>query len=604
MWHGENLSYSIESFSARLNVLRFAIYFVIGIILFRIISLQIISGDRYRKISDENRIVIYPQPASRGKIFDRNNEIIVDNKPSFVVLFSRQTLSDEEVKNVITKVSSFLSLPVDTLLEKVKMTSGRNFTLVKIAENISKNQALRLAEKMPQLPGVVVRVEPVRVYKWNNISSHLTGYVREVSLDELDRLPKIKSGDVIGKNGIEKQYDEILRGINGGSQVEVNARGIQKRIIETVESVDGDSLVLTIDKKVQDALSRNLEGHVGIAIAIDPNNGDVLGLASYPNYNPNLFISKIPNWQLSYYLESKQRPLWDRTIQGQYPPGSIYKIVTAVAGLESGEITPETVINCKGFIELGKYKQKFRCWAREGHGDISLVSALAHSCDVFFYDVGLKLGPTILDEWAKKFGFGEKTDIDLPFEEKGLIPDKVWKKERLHQDWYDGDTVNMSVGQGYIWTTPIQVAQFMSAVANEGTVFKPNILKKIIDTNGNVKFESFPEIKWKVNVSPSTFNIIKKGLAGVAQYGTAKGVHIPGLSVGGKTGTAQNPQGADHAWFVCFAPLENPKIALVVMVEHGGSGGEVAAPLAGKMLAEIFNKHVKTETSKEVIIAN
>lgn len=598
MWQGENLGYSAESFSGRLNVLQFGIFFLLGIISFRIISFQVIKGEKYRKISEENRIVIYPQPSTRGKIFDKNMGVVVDNKPSFVVLFSRQTMEDEEVKNVITKVARLLQRNDEfahTLLSKTKTIPGKNFSLLKIAENISKYQAMRLAEKIPQLPGVVVRIEPVRVYKWGTSASHITGYVREASLGELSENTVLKAGDVIGKNGIEKQYDEILRGIDGGSQVEVNSRGIQKRILETVEPVDGDSIVLTIDKKIQTALSNNMQGHTGVAIAIDPNTGGLLGLASYPEYNPNVFISGLNYWSVPYLLKSKEKPLWNRALQGQYPPGSVYKMVTAFAGLASGAITPQTVINCKGFIELGKYKQRFRCWAREGHGDMRLSDAIAHSCDVYFYEVGLKLGPTKLNDWAEKFGFGIKTDIDLPSEEKGLTPDKSWKKAKLHQDWYDGDTVNMSVGQGYIWTTPIQIAQFTSAIANGGIVFTPHILKKIIDAQGNVKFENVPKIKRKLDITAENFSAVKKGMMEAVRYGTGKNAKVVGLSVSGKTGTAQNPQGGDHAWFVCFAPSFKPKIALVVMVEHGGGGGEVAAPIAKKMLEEIFDKKSKPQ---------
>ena len=596
MWQGESLGYSVESFLGRLNVLRFGIFFLLGIISCRIILLQVIKGGQYRKISEENRIVIYPQPSTRGKIFDKNMNVVIDNKPSFAVLFSRQTMEDEEVKNVITKVARLLQRNdqfVHTLIEKTKTIPGKNFSLIKIAENISKYQAMRLAEKIPQLPGVVVRIEPVRVYKWGTSASHITGYVREASLDELSEIPNLKAGDVIGKNGIEKQYDEILRGMDGGSQVEVNARGIQKRVLETVEPIDGDSIVLTIDKKIQTALSNNMQGHIGVAVAIDPNTGGVLGMVSSPWYDPNIFISGLQRWQLQYLLMSDKKPLWNRALQGQYPPASVYKMVTAFAGLESGVITPQTVINCKGFIELGKYKQRFRCWAREGHGDMRLSDAIAHSCDVYFYETGLKLGPTKLNDWAKKFGFGEKTDIDLPSEEKGLIPDRTWKKAKLQQDWYDGDTVNMSIGQGYIWTTPLQVAQFTSAIANDGIIFQPHILKKIIDAQGNVKFENVPKIKRKLAFAKDYCAAVKKGMMDTVRYGTGKNAKVVGLSVSGKTGTAQNPQGADHAWFVCFAPSEKPKITLVVMVEHGGGGGDVAAPIAGKILAEIFDKNTE-----------
>jgi len=603
MWHGENLSHTVESFSARLNFLRFIIFIFIGLITFRIITLQIIKGDQYRKLSEENRIVIYPQPASRGIIYDKNLDVIVNNKPSFTVLFSRQTLTDTEVRDVITKVSKFLSIPAESFLERIKTISGKNFTLVKIAENISKNQAMRIAEKIPQLPGIVVRIEPVRVYKWGNIAAHITGYVREISLDELTRFSNMKSGDMIGKDGVEKEYDEVLRGIDGGSQVEVNARGIQKRILETVDAIDGNSIVLTIDKKVQNALAKNMQGRTGVAIAIDPNTGGVLGLYSSPSYDPNVFISKMQKWQINSFLESSRKPLLNRAMQCQYPPGSVYKMVTAFAGLEDGAVTAQTVVNCEGFIELGRYKQKFRCWARDGHGEFNIIGAMANSCDIFFYDVGLKLGPTKLNEWAEKFGFGKKTGIDLPSEEKGLIPDRAWKKNKLNQDWYDGDTVNMSIGQGYIWTTPMQIAQYVVAVANNGILFKPFVIKKIINIKGETVFENIPQIKDKLNIDITNYNIVKKGMIDAVSYGTGKNSRVYGLSIAGKTGTAQNPQGDNHAWFVCFAPSERPKVALVVFVEHGGSGSAVAAPIGGKILAEIFDKHAEILNIKEEIEA-
>ncbi|MEW6557637.1 MAG: penicillin-binding protein 2 [Elusimicrobiota bacterium] len=600
MWHGENLSHSIESFFERLNILQVLIFFFIGLVFLRVGFLQIIEGNKYRKISDENRIVIYSQPATRGKILDRNLDVIVDNKPAFTTLFSRQTLSDEEVQNVIQKVSQYLALPADDILKKIKTIPG-NFSLIKIVQNIPKYQALKLAEKIPQLPGIVVMVEPIRIYRWGSVASHITGYIQEATQDELNAYPNLKPGDFIGRDGVEKQYDEIIRGSDGGSQVEVNARGIQKRILETVEPTDGNSIVLTIDKKVQNALSKNMDEFNGVAVAIHINTGEILGLCSSPDYNPNLFISGVKSWQLPYLLESRGgregrsgsggmggKPLWNRALQGQYPPGSVYKMVTALAGLETGVITPQTIINCKGFIELGKYKQKFRCWAREGHGNMRLTTAIAESCDVFFYETALKLGPARLNEFAKKFGFGKKTEIDMPSEAKGLVPDRSWKKTRLHQDWYDGDTVNISVGQGYIWTTPIQIAAFIATIANEGTLFKPYILKKIIAPQGNVIFENKPQISQKLDINPVNFKLVKRGMLEAVQYGTGKNAKAVGLAVAGKTGTAQNPQGLDHAWFACFAPYQKPEIALVVMIEHGGGGGEVAAPVARKMLEEIF----------------
>ena len=588
MWYGDKLSYSIESFFARLSLLKYFIYFFIGLIFLRLVFLQVIKGDQYRKRADDNRVVVYPQPATRGKIYDKNLDVIVDNKPSFVVLFSRQMLADSEVNNIIKQVSGMLAIPSEKLFEKLASAEVKNFTLIKLAENITKYQAMRLSEKIPQLPGIMVRVEPVRTYKWKNIAAHLTGYIQSATVDDLSKIPGLNSSSFIGKTGIEKQYDTELRGYDGGMLIEVTARGVQKKILGITEPQDGLSLVLTVDKGVQKALAENMEGYTGCAIAIDPNSGGILGLVSSPGYEPNSFINGIEDWRMSYFLNSKSRPLLNRALQCHYPPGSIFKMITATAGLENSLITPKDVVNCKGYIEIGKYNQRFRCWLKEGHGNIRLVDAITNSCDVYFYDVGLKLGPAKLNEWSKKFMLGEVTGVDLPYEVKGLIPDKSWKKSRLNQMWYDGDTVNMSVGQGYILVTPIQVAQYIATIANGGTIFQTHVLRKIIDANGNMVSENIPRIRSQLKIDPANIKVIKTGMLNAVRYGTARAAFLPELSIAGKTGTAQNPHGKNHAWFVCFAPYEKPKIALVVMVEHGGGGGEVAAPLAGKMLDEMF----------------
>jgi penicillin-binding protein 2 len=331
-----------------------------------------------------------------------------------------------------------------------------------------------------------------------------------------------------------------------------------------------------------------MDGYTGCAVAIDPNSGGVLGLVSAPDYEPNAFINGLEDWHMSYFLNSKSKPLLNRALQCHYPPGSIFKMVTLLAGLENSIITTKDAVNCKGFIEMGKYNQKFRCWKETGHGEIRLTEALANSCDIYFYELGLKLGPAKINEWSKKYMLGEKTGIDLPFEVKGLIPDKAWKKSRLNQMWYDGDTVNMSIGQGYMLVTPVQIAQYVAALANGGTIFQTYVLKKIMDANSAVVTENLPHIRSQLSINPANMKVVKAGMLSAVRYGTARAAFLPELSVAGKTGTAQNPHGKDHAWFVCFAPYDKPKVAIVVMVEHGGGGGEVAAPIAGRILSDMF----------------
>jgi penicillin-binding protein 2 len=492
------------------------------------------------------------------------------------------------VAGVVKKVAGILGVAPHILLEKAENAGTRNFTFIKLADNIGRYQAMRLSEQAPFLPGIIVRVEPVRVYEWGSSAAHLAGYIQPVSLADLGRMPGLLPGDYVGKTGIEKQYDAHLRGTNGGLLVEVTAGGVQRRVIDELKPRDGESVVLTIDKTVQNALARAMEGYSGVAIAVDPNNGEILGFVSAPSYNPNSFVSGIEDWEASYLFKSMRKPLLNRALQCQYPPGSIFKMITAFAGLESGAVTPNTQVNCEGFIELGKYHQKFRCWERGGHKIVRLVDAIARSCDVYFYELGLKLGQMNLNEWAKKFMLGEKTGIDLPFEATGLVPDRAWKKNRLGANWYDGDTVNMSIGQGYVWVTPIQVAQYISAVANGGYVFQLHLLKRRITGQGDVVSESAVKIKTHIDIKKENIALVKRGMLNAVTYGTGNNAYIPGLAVAGKTGTAQNPHGKDHAWFVCFAPCDRPKIALVVLIENGGGGGGVAAPVARNMLLDIF----------------
>ncbi len=587
MWYGDKTDYPVFSFSIRLGILLYCIVAFFALIFIRLAYLQLVSGDYYRERSDGNRIIIFPQPATRGKIFDRNLDVIVDNKPSFTVLFSRQTLTDAEVISTLKKVAGIIDVSSAALIKKFSKISNQDFTLVKIADNITRNKALLLSENIPLLPGIIVSVEPERVYNWRNTASHITGYVQTASYEDIAELPYVKSGNNIGKTGVERQYDILLRGKDGGMLVEVDVRGSQKKILDIIDPADGASLVLTIDKNVQESMSRALTGYKGCAVALDPSDCSVLGLVSSPDYDPNVFVSGMTGRQMSYLFSSGGKPLLNRALQCHYPPGSIFKMVTAIAGLESDIIDSKTVFKCSGFIELGKYKQKFRCWNSGGHGNMRFREALAYSCDVYFYELALLLGPTKLIGWSKDFMFGEKTGIDLPFEIGGFVPDKTWKKSRFKQSWYDGDTVNMSIGQGYMLVTPIQVAQYAACIASNGILTTPHILKKVVDENGKVISEDSAKVKKRLNIKEENIRLVKRGMLDAVYHGTAKSASVPGIDIAGKTGTAQTPGGNDHAWFVCFAPYKNPKIAIAVIVEHGGGGGEIAAPIAGKILSDI-----------------
>lgn len=578
-------------------------YFIIAtlVILFiRLFSLQIIKKGELYRLSEANRIQLFFDPAPRGIIYDRNGKVIVENIGSFSVLFSPTNLTWEETEEILKRLSEILNLDYHSMLAKVRSSIRQPLNSILLAENVPRPKVFRLAEEKVNLPGVNIEIQPKRHYLHRSFASHLLGHLGEIGPKELRALSRAgyRLGDIIGKSGVEKIYDNSLRGRSGGRQVEMDASGRQLRIISSVLPEEGDSLILTLDERIQKLCEDSLKGKAGAICAINPGNGEVLALVSKPDFDPNLFTERLTPTRTQELFTDPGFPMFNRAIQSQYAPGSLFKIITAIAGLEEGVISVDETMGCRGSLPIGD--REFKCWKEKGHGRLDIVQAIAKSCDVFFYQLGLRVGGEKLAKYARMLGLAEKIGISLPSEAKGLVPDSAWKKINFAEQWYSGDTANMSIGQGYLEVSPLQMASLISMVANGGVIYKPLIVEKIIDGEGNVIKTFQPKVMEKVKISSGTISVVRRGLREAVLSGTSQVVKFKRLSVAGKTGTAENPHGEDHAWFICYAPEEAPIIALAVLVEHGGHGASAAAPLARQILNGVFA--LKGEKEPEIFV--
>ncbi|MEW6481970.1 MAG: penicillin-binding protein 2, partial [bacterium] len=546
--------------------------------------LQIIRGGYFKARSLKNRIRIIPHPPSRGMIFDRKGKVLATNVANFSISIIQENLSDEQIEGILSKISSIVPFDREKAKKSMEKKSLRRFEPATIIENISKEEALKIASAFFATPFLVVDAKPLRDYPNSELASHLLGYIGPITKKEFKEKGGYLIDDRIGKSGIERKYEDILKGRRGGDVIETNVSGRTIRVLGKEEAILGCNLYLTIDKELQEigekALCKN-----GAIVALSPKTGEVLCMVSKPAFNPSLFLKKLSAKEARETILSTSYPLANRAIQFRYPPGSLFKIVDAYLGLEEGVIDPDEYIECTGRFDVRN--RKFFCFRKQSHGMVNLISGLSHSCNIYFYKLGLKIGADKLMEQAKIFGLSSLTDIDLPYEIKGKIPSPSWKERLFKTRWFAGDTINLSIGQGYLLVTPIEMAVLVSSIANSGNIFKPFIVQYIEEPDGRV-IRKKPVLKKKIRMSSETKRILDKGLEEVVLSGTGRGAYIPGIRIAGKTGTAQNPQGKDHAWFVCYAPVEDPSIVVVVLVEHGGQGGIEAAPIARKILAGYF----------------
>jgi penicillin-binding protein 2 len=564
--------------------------FLLGGIGSRLAYLQIIQGERNRQLAENNRIRLIPKPPVRGNIFDRKGKILASSRLSHSVFLWPIALKPNEWPQTLKRLSELLNIPQEEIQKRVEREGFNSPSLIRIARGISPAQITALAEYSNQLEGVEVDIEAVRNYPNGDLAAHVLGYTGEMNDEEFAqrKAEGYRLGDIIGQMGVEEAFEQHLRGEWGGQQVEVDGAGQVLRILGQKEAKSGKDVTLTLDINVQKAAEAALGNRKGAIVALNPNNGAVLAMVSRPTYDPNLFSTRITpdTWK---QLQSKDHPFVNRALRG-FAPASTFKIVTTTAGIESGKYSPHTVLQTYPSITIGG--TTFADWNHAGFGPLGFVGALAWSSDTFFYQIGRGMGGETLIDWTRKYGFGQKTGIELALEEApGLVADDAWKRKQFNWEWTVGDTVNMSIGQGFLQATPLQVAVMFSVPANGGDRIKPHLLK---DNEESRNWRKSLEIK------PETVQVVRQGLRQVVSSGTGKAMNVPTLPpTSGKSGTAEAPPGLSHAWFGAYSPADKPEIVVVAFAEHsGGGGGKVAAPMVRQVMESYFKPKKPVEATK------
>lgn len=596
----------MEEFRKRVRYLRFIVSGTFLLIFIYLWYLQVIRGSEFRQLSENNRIRIREVVADRGMLLDRNRQVLAHNRPSFDLFIIPEDIRANP--EVLGRVGEIICLSSEEIGERLKQLKRQpTFRPLRVRSDIDWEKLVLLETNRVHLPGVFVDVRPTRAYHYGSLAAHVLGYIGEVDEVELKqrRGQAYRMGSMIGKYGVEYEWEAYLKGVDGGRQIEVDALGREIKSLRSVDPFPGSNVVLTIDLGLQKVAEEAYQDKMGALIAMEPKTGRILALVSQPSFDPSIFARGVSPEEWKALIDHPFHPLQNKGIQGQYPPGSVFKIVTAIAGLETGAITPQTQITCTGAFPYGN--REFRCWKEKGHGTLNLHQALVYSCDVYFYQVGLKVGVDAIAHYAVELGLGRKTGIDLPHEKGGTVPSTAWKKRRFGVPWYSGETLSVAVGQGYLNTTPLQLASLISAVANGGKLYVPQVVERVEDIYGVTVKAYPPKEKGRANISEMTLRIIQEALLGaVNEPGCTGGAAaLKQVKVAGKTGTAQVVRMAsdfkrgemnrlpvkfrDHAWFVAYAPFEDPQIAVSVLVEHGGYGGAAAAPIAKRVIARYFN---------------
>lgn len=560
----------------RLIILPFLILYL------RLFYLQIVKGDYFYQLSKNNWLRALPLAAPRGKILDRYGRELASNILSFNLEILPNHVKD--IDKVFEIVSQQTGIKKEHLKRRYKNSYQAPFYPLSLLSGISREEAIALSEKLQDLAGISIVAKPERFYPHKDIAAHILGYIGQISAYEFARLKPYgyQLPDYLGKDGAEKILDPYLRGMRGGVLLQIDRRGRLRKRLAVKEPSAGLDVYLSIDLDLERYLQQIMEDKIGCALAMDPNTGEILALVSSPSFDPNIFLKG--GKELERILNDFRKPLLNRALQAQYQLGSIFKLLIAIAGLESGKLTKDKIFYCEGIFNYGK--KSWRCWQDEGHGPQNLHDAIVHSCNIYFYQAALKVGIDKINYYGQLFGFGKATDIALPAEAEGLLPSREWKLAKFGKPWYSGDTINLSIGQGYLLVTPLQVARFISALANGGYLVKPRIFLSV---------ETEPLDKtWskRLPISKSTMEFIKKAMYDVVNSPTGTGMkaRLHGIEICGKTATAQNPKGKPHAWFAGFAPYKNPEIVFVVIVEHGGKGGNIAAEIARGFFAYYFSR--------------
>ncbi len=556
------------------------------VLLLRLWYRQILEGDRYFALSTNNRLRVRPVEAPRGFILDRNGEILVENRPTFDLFATLEDLTNP--REVAATLAEILGAPAGEVEARLREGRERPYQPLLLRKDVDERTMVAVEERKPDLPGISLRVRPIRAYPSGGTAANLLGYVSEVNDAQLQReeFQDFRPGENLGQAGVERRFDAFIRGIDGGEQVEVDARGRALRLVSRIEPRSGSNIFLTIDKRIQEAAEAAFAGKKGTVVAMNPTTGEILAMVSRPSYDPNLFAQRISGEEWQKIATDPSHPLQNRAFQAQYPPGSVFKLMVAIAGLESGALRPDTKFSCPGHFYLGN--MKFDDWKKGGHGTLDLRGAIVNSCNVYFYQAGLRVGIEEITRVSRAFGLGEPPGLGLGDEVKGNLP-APQPRRRGVPGWSAGNTVVASIGQGLVVTSPMQLLIMVSAIANGGTIYRPWVVRKVTALSGEVLEEYEPEATRQVSVKPETLTFIRQAMLGVVNEGTGARAKVPGIPIGGKTGTAQvvkkgegkgHAELKDHGWFVSFAPVDNPQIAVVVLVENGGFGGQVAAPVA------------------------
>jgi penicillin-binding protein 2 len=551
--------------------------------------LQIVKGSEFALLAENNRLRRIALPPTRGVVLDRRDEVLASTRPALNLVLVRDGLTDAEGQ--LKRLEGFLGIPYDTLNSRLQAMRHRpTFEPLVIKEDVQLSDIAKVEARREWFPSVEIEQTALRDYPDGPAIAHAVGYVGEVNESQLAKIAdgSLQQGDIVGKTGVEREYDEILRGRRGWRLQTVNSLGRPFGASQPGrDPTDGLPLHLTIDKRLQRKLVEALADEVGSGIFMDPHTGEVLALASTPGYDPNVFTAPVSRTTWTALISDPRHPLNDRAISSFYAPGSTFKVLMSVVGLETGAITPETTVSCSGSAMI--YNRRFMCWKKGGHGTVDVHRALVQSCNVFYYLLGRKVGIDAISKYAKMFGIGELSGIDIPGESRGNPPSVEWKQRVHKEQWYPGDTISVSIGQGLLAVTPVQMATMISAVANGGTLVRPHLAR-------DTKTEAT-----KLPVASGTLALIRDALADVVEEGTATRAQLGPIHVAGKTGTAQvfkksvgvdadkQPKDErDHAWFIGYAPAEKPEIAFAIVIEHGGHGGTTAAPVARKVLEVFF----------------
>ncbi len=583
--------------------------FLLLVIIARLYYLQVYQADRYKMLADENRISTRLLIPPRGIIYDRNGEMLATNRQNFqAMIVAEQTPNVQETLNAFKKIMPLSEAEEERVKKDLKR--NRSFVPIKIKENLTWEEVAKIQLNAPELPGIIIDEGLSRYYPYGEKMAHVIGYVSSVSEKDIKDDPLLEvPGFKIGKSGIEKLFEKKLRGSGGNLKLEVNAFGRIMKEIERTDGIPGERVDLTIDARLQSKAFDLFGEESGAAVLLDVNTGEILAFVSTPSFDPNVMAQGLSNEMWNSLVNDEKKPLSNKALAGQYSPGSTFKMIVALAGLESGAIKPESRSFCAGKMFLGSHA--FHCWKEHGHGYIDVVEALQHSCDIFFYETAQKLGIEKIAEMARRFGLGSKVDVGLENEKSGLIPDKAWKLKRFGEPWQQGENLISGIGQGYILTTPIQLATMTARLVNGGYEIKPTFSKVNDERKNKIK---------RINVSTANLDLIKEGMYNVVNKpgGTAwrSQFDYNGQRMGGKTGTTQvrrismkeRQTGViaqedlpwkyrNHALFVGYAPQDNPKYAVAVLVEHGRGGSTVAAPIGGKLLLEA----VKLDPTKKTV---